>query len=157
MFCNTYSPEKNSNKVWFNLTLKCQLHKMVKHSHTIRRQQPTSCLNVFDHFVGLAPKRVNRYIFSPYLVINSLQFDISEIIWIKLNSKLRINLNFLYCHLAVTRPTLGHSRGGSLIKPMLITALVQLWPENHREHRNGVGSLSPAERQVGFELRTSRF
>ena len=31
---------------------------MVKHTQTIRRQQPTNCLSVFDHFVGLAPKRL---------------------------------------------------------------------------------------------------
>ena len=29
---------------------------MVKHTQTIRRQQPTNCLSVFDHFVGLAVK-----------------------------------------------------------------------------------------------------
>ena len=29
---------------------------MVKHTQTIRRQKPTKCLNVFDHFVGLALK-----------------------------------------------------------------------------------------------------
>ena len=33
---------------------------MVKHTQTIRRQKPTNFLNVFDHFVGLAPKRVNK-------------------------------------------------------------------------------------------------
>ena len=27
---------------------------MVKHTQTIRRQQLTNCLSVFDHFVGLA-------------------------------------------------------------------------------------------------------
>ena len=27
---------------------------MVKHTQTIRQLQPTNCLNVFDHFVGLA-------------------------------------------------------------------------------------------------------
>ena len=32
---------------------------MVKHTDTIRRQDPTNCLSVFDHFVGLALKRVN--------------------------------------------------------------------------------------------------
>ena len=26
---------------------------MVKHAQTIRKQQPTNCLSVFDHFVGL--------------------------------------------------------------------------------------------------------
>ena len=29
---------------------------MVKHTETIRRQKPTSCLSVFDHFVELALK-----------------------------------------------------------------------------------------------------
>ena len=29
---------------------------MVKHTQTICRQQPTNCLSVFDHFVGLALK-----------------------------------------------------------------------------------------------------
>ena len=29
---------------------------MVKHTQTIRRQMPTSCLSVFDHFVILALK-----------------------------------------------------------------------------------------------------
>ena len=27
--------------------------KIVKHTQTIRRQQPTNCLSVFDHFLGL--------------------------------------------------------------------------------------------------------
>ena len=27
---------------------------MVKHTQTIRRQKPTNCLTVLDHFVGLA-------------------------------------------------------------------------------------------------------
>ena len=29
---------------------------MVKHTQTIRRQQPMNCLSVFDHFMGLALK-----------------------------------------------------------------------------------------------------
>ena len=33
-----------------------QPHKVVKHHQTIRRQQLTNCLSVFDHFVGLAHK-----------------------------------------------------------------------------------------------------
>ena len=36
------------------LTFKRQPHKMVKHTQTTCRQQPTNCLSVFDHFVGLA-------------------------------------------------------------------------------------------------------
>ena len=31
-------------------------HKMVKHTQTICRQQPTNCLSVFDHFVNLTLK-----------------------------------------------------------------------------------------------------
>ena len=39
---------------------KCQSHKMVKHTQTIRRQEPTKCLSAFDHFVGLALKGLRR-------------------------------------------------------------------------------------------------
>ena len=35
---------------------KRQPHKMVKRTQTICRKKPTSCLSVFDHFVGLALK-----------------------------------------------------------------------------------------------------
>ena len=41
-----------------SLNLKRQPHKMVKHTQTIRRQKSTNCLNVFDHFVGLALKEL---------------------------------------------------------------------------------------------------
>ena len=34
---------------------------MVKHSQTIRRELPTICLSVFDHFVGLALKGLTSY------------------------------------------------------------------------------------------------
>ena len=72
------------------------------------------------------------------------------------------------------RPTLGHYRGDSLTHPMLITCVLHIRPEGHRElmlitcvlrirpegqqePRNEVGSLSPAERLVGFEPGTFRF
>ena len=72
------------------------------------------------------------------------------------------------------RPTLGHYRGDSLTYPMLITCVLHIRPEGHRElmlitcvlrirpegqqePRNEVGSLSPAERLVGFEPGTFRF
>ena len=37
---------------------------MVKHTQTIRRELPTNCLSVFDHFVKLALKglKLNRYL-----------------------------------------------------------------------------------------------
>ena len=40
---------------------------------------------------------------------------------------------------------------------MLITCILHIRPEGHREPRNQVGSLSPAERLVGFEPGTFRF
>ena len=58
---------------------------------------------------------------------------------------------FFNCYLAVSRPSLDHSRGDSLTNPMLITAFVQFRPKGHREPRNEIGSLSPAEHLVGFE------
>ena len=33
---------------------------MVKHIQTIRRREATNCLSVFDHFVGLALKGLNK-------------------------------------------------------------------------------------------------
>ena len=40
-------------KLDFYLTFfKCQPHKMIKHTQTIRRLLPTNCLSLFDHFVG---------------------------------------------------------------------------------------------------------
>ena len=38
----------------FNLLSKP--HKTVKHTQTIRWQQPTNCLRVFHHFVGMTLK-----------------------------------------------------------------------------------------------------
>ena len=35
---------------------------MVKHIQTIRWQQPTNCLSMFEHFVGLALKELNKKI-----------------------------------------------------------------------------------------------
>ena len=40
-------------EVWL---FKGQSHKMVKYTQIIRRQLPTNCLSVFDHFVKLALK-----------------------------------------------------------------------------------------------------
>ena len=44
--------------VWkiFELLFKCRPHKMVKHTQTICRLLPTSCLSVCDHFMGLVLK-----------------------------------------------------------------------------------------------------
>ena len=42
-------------------SFKRQQHKMVKHTQTIRRQQPTNCLSVLDHFVGLPLKGITHF------------------------------------------------------------------------------------------------
>ena len=39
---------------------------MVKHTQTIRYQQPTNCLSLFGHFVEFAPKGLKTQI-PPYL------------------------------------------------------------------------------------------
>ena len=61
------------------------------------------------------------------------------------------------CYLAAPRPTLGHYRGGSLTQPMLITCVLHIRPEGHREVNNEVGSLRLAQCLVGFELGTFQF
>ena len=58
---------------------------------------------------------------------------------------------FFNYYLAAPRPTSGHYLGDSLTNPMLIAAFLHVRPEGHREPRSEVGSLSPAERLVGFE------
>ena len=35
---------------------KRKIHKMVKHTQTIRRRQPMNCLSGFDHLVGFTLK-----------------------------------------------------------------------------------------------------
>ena len=67
------------------------------------------------------------------------------------------NCFFFNCYLAAPRPTLGHYRGGSLTPPMLITCVLHIRPEGHREPRRKVGCLSLAERLGGFESGTFRF
>ena len=76
---------------------------------------------------------------------------------VKLVNNVRIIFFVFNCYLAAPQPTLGHYRGGSLTHPMLITCVLHIWPEGHREPRNKVGSLSPVERLVGFEPGTFRF
>ena len=47
---------------------KHQPHKMVKHTVTIWQLLPTNCLNVFDHFAGLAFKGLGTFLFPKYLL-----------------------------------------------------------------------------------------
>ena len=66
-------------------------------------------------------------------------------------------LFFFNCYLAAPWPTLGHSQGDSLTKPMLITAFELFQVEGYWEPLNKVGSLSHAEHQGGFEPGTIWF
>ena len=45
---------------------KCKPHNTVKHTQTICRLLLTNCLSVFDHFVGLVPKGVNKQVLKGY-------------------------------------------------------------------------------------------
>ena len=59
-------PQKNKTfieSVFEYYLFKQQPHKIVKHTETIRRQQPTNRLIAFDHFGGLA---LNRDIFRSF-------------------------------------------------------------------------------------------
>ena len=55
------------------------------------------------------------------------------------------------CYLAAPWPTLRHSQGGSLPKPMLITVFKLFQPEGYREPLNKVVSLSHVKHQGRFE------
>ena len=46
------------NNFKFAQPFKPQPHKMVKHTQTFCRSNPTSCLSAFGHFVGLTLKEL---------------------------------------------------------------------------------------------------
>ena len=52
---------------------KSQPRKTVKHTQTIHRLLPTNCLSVFDHFVGLALKRLTKRATSYSAKTNALK------------------------------------------------------------------------------------
>ena len=56
---------------------KRQPYKMVKHTH---RPLPTDCLSVFDHFVGLAPKRIKSILCKLYFIFFTSQEIIISIL-----------------------------------------------------------------------------
>ena len=56
---------------------------MVKHTQTVRRQQSTNCLSVFDHFVGLALKGLTNLILHyklNYMLPNSKHGSFSHFV-----------------------------------------------------------------------------
>ena len=73
------------------------------------------------------------------------------------DSYLCFRLAFFNCYLAAPWLTLGHYRRHSLTYPMLITAFYIFDPRVTGNLLGEVGSLSPAERLVGFEPGTFRF
>ena len=59
-----------------NYSFKRQPHKMTKHTQTIRRQQPTNYLRVFEHFVRLELRlcsycMTNLKLFLSFIVFNT--------------------------------------------------------------------------------------
>ena len=46
---------------------------MVKHTQVIRRQKPTNCLSVFDHFVGLVLKGLTDEDYRVIMMTEDLQ------------------------------------------------------------------------------------
>ena len=61
------------------LPFKRQRHIMVKYTQTIRRQQRTSCLSVFDYFVGLVFKGLlENFIFC---VVRKKLFKVNSLEW----------------------------------------------------------------------------
>ena len=64
---------------------------------------------------------------------------------------------FVFVFFFLTAIWQSHGQLWAILKEMLTTAFVQVWPEGHREPCNEVGSLSPAERLAGFEPGTFRF
>ena len=74
-----------------NLVVNHWTANLIKSSNTqtIRRQQPTNCFSVFDHFVVLALKGLK----ITKIIENSLTLVFSENLFIKF--KFKFNLNFI--------------------------------------------------------------
>ena len=54
---------------------------MVKHTQTIRWQQPTNCSSVFDHFAGLALKGFKRDYFKRNVEVCSQNSELTDQIY----------------------------------------------------------------------------
>ena len=64
LFTAIYASNRELPTLEMNEPYKCQLHKMVKHTQTIGRQQPTNYLSMFEHFMGLALKEFTHLNFK---------------------------------------------------------------------------------------------
>ena len=81
-------------------SFKRKSHKTVKHTQTIRRQQPTNCLSVFVHFWGLELKGlINlRHFAMPYKRYSKC-YMVQQISIIKISFIIAyhsINIDFLF-------------------------------------------------------------
>ena len=68
---------------------------------------------------------------------------------------LSLKIFFNSC-LTALRSASSHYWGGSLTHLILTTCLLHIRPEGYQELHSEVGSLGPAERQLGFEPETFR-
>ena len=91
------------------LTFKRQPHKMVKHAKTSRRQQPTNCLSVFDHFVGLALKGLS------FILTTASHGNMTP--WIK---------GVIYCHRIINLHIIIHDFQLGVIQKLCMRACVRI-------------------------------
>ena len=77
-----------TSKVPRLLSFKRQPQKIVKHTQTIRRQQPTNCLSMFDHFVGLGLKELRIQDFTRLVIVPQVLHSVLK----KCNTELNVFL-----------------------------------------------------------------
>ena len=92
-------PWNEKNKIFTLLSslynpFKRQPHKMVKHNKIVRRQNPMNCLNVFDHFVGLALKGLKFQNLRSHDVIKWLSIIQEQILLNNMGSKDNLVMKF---------------------------------------------------------------
>ena len=54
---------------------------MVKHTQKIRRQKPTNCLSVFDHFVKLELKDLKQNLHELIKSIRTAPLNLHKLLW----------------------------------------------------------------------------
>ena len=100
---------------------------MVKHTQTIRRQLPTTCLDVFDHFVGLALKEL-RTNFSFYEPLGFTLYKLNFGNWVDLKlfhdgGRYHIQTSPLIC--SVNQWTGFYMTAASVMKELMFCEICQ--------------------------------
>lgn len=72
-------------------------------------------------------------------------------------SNVKDSFGLFIIHMVAPRPKLGDCQRNSLTYSMLITHLLRIRLEGHRQPRKKVESLSSTEGTIGFESKTFRF